>query len=73
MINMEIDIAMTFPILVNPQHFIFRLDFRWVDPFVSQRNLVLFVIVNGRHLLDDSDEYGDGIFGKMDPGMPILY
>ena len=49
---------------LDPDDFISLVDLGRVDTFFAQGNLVLLVVVDGRHLLDYAEEDGDGVFGE---------
>lgn len=53
-----------FPTCLGPNYLISLVDLGWVDSLFPQRNLVLLVVVDGRHVLDDSEEDWHSVFGE---------
>jgi hypothetical protein len=56
MILMEVYICVSFSKVINPHHFILRLDFLGINPFCPQGNFVLLVVMDGSHLFHQAQE-----------------
>lgn len=65
-------VGIAFAQSANPVHLVLRLHFLRIHSFGSQRYLVLFIIVNRRHLLHYSQEHRDGVFREVGPGISVL-
>lgn len=53
-----------FPACFGPNYLISLVDLCGVDSLFPQRYLVLLVVVDWRHVLDDSQENGHSVFWK---------
>ena len=65
MIWVEVHISVSLPLLINPKHLVFPVDFRRIDAFFSEWHFVLLVIVNRCHFFDEADKDWHSIFGKI--------
>lgn len=72
MILLKIYISIALTLLINPHDLIFSINLRGIDALLPQWDLVLFVIVDRRHLLDNPDEYRDCVFREMSSGVSIF-
>ena len=56
---------------LHPDDLVGLVDLCWIDALVSQWHLVLLVVVDWSHLLDDAEENRDCILWKLCSCVPI--
>lgn len=61
----EVHVCVPLSKVVNPHHFILRLDFLGINPFCPQGNFVLLIIVDRSHLFHQAQEDGNCIVREM--------
>jgi hypothetical protein len=59
------------PACFRPNDLISLVDLCWVHALFPQRHLVLFVVVDWRHVLDDSEEDWHGVFWEAGSGVSV--
>lgn len=62
-----------FPACLGPNDLISLVDLCWVDSLFSYRNLVLLVVVDGCHVLDDSEEDWHSVFGEAGSSVSVKW
>lgn len=63
-------LTVTLSILIDPQKLVFWMDLLWINALFSKWYLILFVVMNRGHLLDDANEYWNSIFRQMNSCKP---
>lgn len=71
MVCAEVDISLAFPMIIDPEHPIVRVQLLGIDALFLQGHFVLFVVVRGRWGLDQPQEDWDGVAGKVGARMPV--